>query len=287
VVKVHRRYPYSQSDKQINSDKNLSYLFQLAQHLRKKRIKAGALFLPIPELIIGVDEQKAIRVSKRERENPSETIISELMILTNWLCARFLQEKGVPLIYRNQSEPRAMVEGAGTDNLFLNYKQRQLLNRVNLSTTPGNHSSLGLKPYSTFTSPIRRYLDLIAQRQLQSTLIEYRKPLSEEELKQLIIDIEINHTKCTLVREQRHRYWLIKYLEGKIGETLAALVLNHSLNRCELLLTDYLLEVSIPSSPADSFSPGATIEVKLERADAQKGVIKVTPTKRQNNRCIV
>jgi len=280
IVKVHRRYTYTQSDKQINSDKNLSYLLHLAQHLRKKRIKAGALLLPIPELIIKVDEQKAIQVSKRERENPSEIIISELMILTNWLCARFLQEKGVFLIYRNQSEPREIVEGAGKDNLFLNYKQRHLLNRVNLSIIPGNHSSLGLKPYSTFTSPIRRYLDLIAQRQLKSALIVYMKPHSEEELKQLIIDTEINHTKSTLVHEQRHRYWLVKYLEGKVGETLAALVLNHSLNRCELLLTDYLLEVSIPSSPADSFSPGSTIEVKLERADAQKELIRVVPTKR-------
>lgn len=283
VVKIHRRYTYTQSDNQINRDKNLLYLFQLAQHLRKKRIKTGALFLPIPELIIRVDEQKAIRVINRERENPSEIIISELMILTNWLCASFLQEKGIPLIYRNQLEPREMVEGAGKDNLFLNYKQRRLLNRVNLSTIPDNHSSLGLKPYSTFTSPIRRYLDLTAQRQLRSALIEYSKSFSEEELKQLIIDTEINQTKINLVHEQRHKYWLIKYLEGKVGETLPALVLSHLLNRCELLLTDYLLEVSIPSSPADFFSPGTTIEVKLERADAQKEIIRVIPTKQQNN----
>jgi len=279
VVKVHHRYTYTQSDNQIPSDQNLSYLFYLAQHLRKMRIKAGALFLPIPELIIKVDEKKAIQVSKRERENPSEIIISELMILTNWLCASFLQERGIPLIYRNQLEPREMVEGAGKDNLFLNYQQRRLLNRVTLSTTPGNHSSLGLKPYSTFTSPIRRYLDLIAQGQLRSALIEYTKPFSEEELKQMIIDTEINQTKINLVHQQRHSYWLIKYLEGKVGETFPALVLSYSLNRCELLLPDYLLEVTIPSSPADSFSPGTTIEVKLERADAQKGIIKVIPTR--------
>ena len=279
IIKVHHRYTYTQSDNRINSDKNLSYLFNLAKHLRDKRVKAGALFLPIPELIIRVDEHKTIQITKRERETPSEIIISELMILSNWFCASFLQERGIPLIYRNQLEPREMVEGAGKDNIFLNYKQRRLLNRAILSTVPGNHSGLGLKPYSTSTSPIRRYLDLIAQRQLISALIENRKRYSEEELKQMIVDIEINQAKINLVHEQRHKYWLIKYLEGKVGETYHALVLNHSLNRCELLLTDYLLETSIPSSTTGYLIPGTTIEVKMETVDALKGLIRVVPIK--------
>jgi len=277
TIKVHHRYSYIQSDNQIHRNQDFSYLLQLAQCLREKRVNAGAIFLPIPELNIKVDEQKTTQVNKRERETPSEIIISELMILTNWLCASFLHEKGIPLIHRNQLDPKELVEGAGKDNLFLNYKQRRLFNRVILSTTPDNHSSLGLKPYSTFTSPIRRYLDLTAQRQLKSTLIEDRKPYSEEKLKQMIVDTEINQTKINLVHEQRHRYWLIKYLEDKVGKILPALVLNQLLNRCNLLLTDYLLEVSIPSSPADSLSPGTTIEIKLESADAQKGTIRVIP----------
>jgi exoribonuclease-2 len=277
TVKVHHRYTYIQSDNQIHKNQDFSYLLQLAQCLREKRVNAGAIFLPIPELNIKVDEQKTTQVNKRERETPSEIIISELMILTNWLCASFLHEKGIPLIHRNQLDPKELVEGAGKDNLFLNYKQRRLFNRVILSTTPDNHSSLGLKPYSTFTSPIRRYLDLTAQRQLKSVLIEDRKPYSEEKLKQMIVDTEINQTKINLVHEQRHRYWLIKYLEDKVGKILPALVLNQLLNRCNLLLTDYLLEVSIPSSPADSLSPGTTIEIKLESADAHKGTIRVIP----------
>jgi len=278
-VTVEQRYTYTQLDKLISHDQNLSYLFQLAQYLREKRAKAGALFLPIPELSIRVDEQKTIQVSKRERETPSEIIVSELMILTNWLCARFLQDRGVPLIYRNQTEPREIVEGAGEDSLSLNYKQRRLLNRAILSTTPENHSGLGLSPYSTFTSPIRRYLDLIAQRQLRSVLIGDRKPYSEEELKQVIVDSESTQAKINLAHEKRRKYWLIKHLEGKIGEKVIALVLNHSFNRCELLLTDYLLETSIPALPSETFPPDTTIEVKLETADAGKGLVRVTPVK--------
>jgi exoribonuclease-2 len=150
---------------------------------------------------------------------------------------------------------------------------------MTLSTTPGSHSSLGLKPYSTFTSPIRRYLDLIAQRQLRSVLLEERKPYSEEELKQMIVDAEINQTKINLLQKQRRNYWLFKYLEGKVGESFTALVLRKLLHRSELLIIDYLLETSIPSSPADSLSPGTTITVKLEHVDPRRGLIRVVPVR--------
>jgi exoribonuclease-2 len=277
VIKVRHRYTYTQSDAQIERDTNLSHLLNLTQHLRAQRIKAGALLLPIPELTVKVSDTGAIRVSRRERETPSEVIVSELMILTNWLCATFLNERGIPLVYRNQLEPRETVEGAGKDDLFLNYRQRRLLNRMTLSTTPGSHSSLGLKPYSTFTSPIRRYLDLIAQRQLRSIILEERKPYSEEELRQMIVDTEMNQAKINLVQEQRHNYWLFKYLEGKVGESFSALVVRKLLHRAELLIIDYLLETSIPSSPADSLSPGTTITLKLEHVDTRRGVIRVLP----------
>ena len=99
----------------------------------------------------------------------------------------------------------------------------------------------------------------------------------------MIVDIGINQAKINLVHEQRHKYWLIKYLEGKVGETYHALVLSHSLNRCELLLTDYLLETSIPSSTTGYLTPGTTIEVKLETADALKGLIRVVPIKQSTS----
>ena len=224
---------------------------------------------------VKVDESGTIQVSRRERETPSEVIISELMILTNWLCAGFLQERGVPLVYRVQPEPKELLEGAGGDELFINYRQRRLLSRMMLSTTPESHSSLGLTPYSTFTSPIRRYLDLVAQRQLCSALRDDRKPCSEEELKQLIVDTEMNQPKINLLQDQRQKYWLLKHLEGKVGETLTGLVVRTWANRTELLLNDYLFETSIPSSPGNSLPLGTTVTLKLEQVDARNGLIRV------------
>jgi exoribonuclease-2 len=276
VVKVGRRYSYTQSDDLIKSDRNLSSLCEIARNLRKKRLKGGALIIPIPEVIVKVDKSGTIQVSRRERETPSEIIISELMILTNWLCAGFLNDKGVPLIYRVQPEPKELLEGAGGDDLFINYQQRRLLSRMMLSTTPGNHNSLGLTPYSTFTSPIRRYLDLVVQRQLRSALLEGEKSYSEEDLKSVIIDTEMKQSHINLLQDQRQKYWLLKYLQDKVGETLTALVVRTLVNRTELLLNDYLFETSIPSSSADPLTPGTTVTVKLEQVDPRSGIIRVT-----------
>ena len=279
VVKVARRYSYDQSNDLLKSDKNLSCLFEIARHLREKRLEKGALILPLPEMMVKVDESGTIQVIRRERETPSEVIISELMIMTNWLCAGFLRERGVPLVYRVQPEPKELLEGAGGDELFINYRQRRLLSRMMLSTTPESHSSLGLTPYSTFTSPIRRYLDLVSQRQLCSALFDDRKFSSEEELKQLIVDTEMNQPKINLLQDQRQKYWLLKHLEGKVGETLTGLVVRTWANRTEFLLKDYLFETSIPFSSADSLSPGTTVTLKLEQVDARSGLIRVTPVK--------
>lgn len=279
VIKVQRRFSYNRADEEIDHDSSLACLLRLARHLRAQRLRAGALFLPIPELVIKVSDKGAIRVSRRERETLSELIVSELMILTNWLCATFLHERGIPLVYRNQDEPRERVEGSGRDDLFLNYTQRRMLNRMVLSTTPETHSSLGLKPYSTFTSPIRRYLDLVAQRQLRSVILEEDKPYSEEELKHIIIDAEENQKKISLLQEERSNYWLLRYLQGKVGELFTALVVRKLVHRSELLIEDYLLETSVPSSPSDSLSPGARVTVKLEHADPRRGIVRVQPVR--------
>lgn len=277
VIRVSRRFTYAEANRLISDRGDFSHLYELACSLREKRVSAGALLLPIPELNISVAEDGAIQICKRERELPSEILISELMILTNWLCAGFLRQQAVPLVYRNQPPPRETITGAGKDNLVLNLRQRRLLNRVTISTAAGSHSSLGLQPYSTFTSPIRKYSDLVAQRQLKAALLGDRAPHAEEELKQIIADLEINVSKINLVQEQRHRYWLTKYLQGKIGDTLNAVAVNQAFNRLDLFLTDYLTETSIPCSPAAAPAPGTALTVRLDRVDVFTGAIRVSP----------
>ena len=278
IIEIKERFAYSEVDRMVGSDERFSLLFALSQGLRRKRIEQGALILSIPEIMVRVNGDKTILVEKREKETASQTIVSEFMILANWLSARFFKERGVPAIYRSQLEPRELINSAPdrVPQLLLNYRQRRLLSRAEIGTDPQCHSTLGLDCYTTMTSPIRKYMDLVIQRQLKSVLNGSQPEYSEEELKKIITELEITQNRIKMVEQQRLRYWLLRYLERMIGEKVTAMVLDRNHRGYLLLLTDYLIEVN-PSIPNRELQPGDEIMVRVEKVDPRLEILRVSP----------
>jgi exoribonuclease-2 len=68
-------------------------------------------------------------------------LIAEMMILSNWLSARFLAENNMPAIFRSQPKPKDRILKNGTGTLFQNWMQRKLLNRFVLR--PGRNITAG------------------------------------------------------------------------------------------------------------------------------------------------
>jgi len=58
---------------------------------------------------------------------------------------------------------------------------------------------------------------------------------------------------------------------------LNAMVVNQVFNRCDLFLTDYLVETSFPCPPSAAPAPGTTLTVRLDKVDAFTGTIRVSP----------
>jgi len=197
------------------------------------------------------------------------------MILANWLCARFLKESGIPSIYRGQEEPRENILDEKSDSLFLIYKQRRLLGRTQLGTEPRPHSTLGMDVYTAITSPIRRYLDLIVQRQMIHALKGKCCPYTKEALNHIAIILEEAYRKANFLKQNRVRYWLLKYLEQKLAEETEALVLERLPRKYQLLLTEYLLEVYVPFEKGLDLAPGDMIFVKIVKVNAREDMIKV------------
>ena len=278
IIEIKERFAYSEVDRMLGSDERFSLLLALSQGLRRKRIEQGALILSIPEIMVRVNRDKTILVEKREKETASQTIVSEFMILANWLSARFFKERGVPAIYRSQLEPRELIDSAPdrVPQLLLNYRQRRLLSRAEIGTDPQCHSTLGLDCYTTMTSPIRKYMDLVIQRQLKSVLNGSQPEYSEEELKRIITELESTQNRIKMVEQQRLRYWLLRYLERMIGEKVTAMVLDRNHRGYLLLLTDYLLEVN-PSIPNRELQPGDEIMVRVEKVDPRLEILRVSP----------
>ncbi len=274
-LRVARRLTYDEADEMIVSDPHLKGLFEICELLRGRRAQAGAYFLPLPEVLVGVDEQGQVWVRRVDRDGPAREMVAETAILANHLFGRYLAEQGVPALFRVQPPAREEFEQGDPEDLYLHFKQRRLLNRVDIATQPGRHSSLGVDYYTHATSPIRRYLDLTMQRQLDAALAGQAPPYGAEELKGLAMQVEPTVRRGLKIRQARQRYWLLRWLEARGGEPLEALVMEHQLRRWQLLITDIMLLTTIPTDPGLKLEPGQKVMIKVAKADAFYDVLRV------------
>lgn len=269
ILKVHKRLTYDEADEMLDADDaRLKGLLAVCDAMRRKRGQAGAYFLPLPEVMVGVDEEFQVRVRLLDRDGASREMVAETAILANTLVGRFLDEQGVPGLYRTQPEPREPIEEGDPNDLFLHFRQRRLLNPVDLTTKSGKHSSLGVDHYTHSTSPIRRYLDLVMQRQLAAVLAGKPPAYSQRELEEVAMQVQPNVRKAMRVRQARQRYWVLKWLDERRDEKHPALVMEYQTRRWQLLLSEVMMLTAIPNQPGLSLEPGQKIWVKIEKADA-------------------
>jgi exoribonuclease-2 len=87
--------------------------------------------------------------------------------------------------------------------------------------------SLGIDVYTQVTSPIRRYTDIIMQRQIVSELLYGEAAYSEEEIENLYPRIEVGIRDKKTIERQRERYWLYKHLGHSKGGDRGGHKLGH------------------------------------------------------------
>jgi exoribonuclease-2 len=268
LLKVARRYTYDEADGLLAGDSDLVGLRRLMQAFRLWRREQGAHFLPLPELVVWVDENWQVVVKRIDQEGPSREMVAETAILANWLKARHMAENGIPSLYRVQPPPReAMREGDPSD-IYLHFSQRRLLNRVELTCDPGLHGMLGLSPYTHVTSPIRRYLDLVVQRQMGAALAGAPLPYDADTLRCLAQEVEPIVRRAGKLRQARQRYWLLRWLEARMDRPLPALVMELQFKRWQILITDIMMLTTIPVEAGRTLEPGQAVSIKVVKADA-------------------
>ena len=174
----------------------LHVAWELASLLRKKRFEQGSLDLDFPEVKVRLDEQgKPIRLERIENDE-SHQLVEEFMLAANEAVARELKNRSIPTVYRvhEKPEPDRLAEYRELV-LSYNYKVGDLTNRAEVqrllaslagkpeeqalkigllkslkraryAAQPLGHFGLAKTNYTHFTSPIRRYADLIVHRAL-------------------------------------------------------------------------------------------------------------------------
>jgi exoribonuclease-2 len=272
IIHVDRQMTYYHANSMVDQDPELAAIYEVAKRRRQFRLNAGAIQLTLPEMNVWIDSNREISVTQINRESPSRLMVSECMILANWLAGRFFRDQGQPAIYRAQLEPRGRLIDETGGTLYQNWMQRRLLSRVIIGLEPEPHAGLGLDVYVTLTSPLRKYLDLTTQRQLRG-LLGLEASYSEDDLRFIIRAVEQPMSYITVLQQERLRYWILRYLEHRVGQKDEALVLEKRRHRYVVLLTKYMIECSLPLNCGADLKPQDTILVKVERVNARSDTI--------------
>jgi exoribonuclease II len=229
----------SPSDPEWSDD--LRALWRLAQKLEEGRGKADITRVDYSFL---VDWDAApdgrVMIVPRARGSPLDKLIAELMIHVNSSWGKMLVDAGVPGLYRTQQ-----------------------MGKVRMSTKPEPHQGLGVAQYLWASSPLRRYSDLVNQRQLLAVL-DGAPPVYAEgdaELFAIMADFELTYSQYAELQSQMEHYWCLRWLQQENVAESEATVVRDNLVRFDGLP----LYVRAPDLPA--LTPGTRVRVGVGRID--------------------
>lgn len=276
VVRIRDQLTYEEVNERVRKEPHLQKLHELALKHRQKRLAQGAVILPLPEIQVYVNPVGMIQISRYEKETPSQIMVSEWMIAANALAAAYLAERKIPTLFRNQAECKPETDFVQSQyELFYVYRQRRLFARAEMDVEPRGHCSLALPHYTMVTSPIRRFSDLVVQRQLKQALVSEEPLYSEDELRQLIAKLGSFQTKIAYIQRKWTRYWLLKYLEQEDVQTLEALVLEANDRFAHVLLPEYLMEANVPVPEKGAVQRGEMIRIRVDKVNPRDEVLRL------------
>jgi exoribonuclease-2 len=222
----------------------LRALWKLATRLADARGKAD---IPRVDYNFDVDWSVAdgtepgwVTVTPRPRGNPLDRLVAELMIHVNHTWGKLIAERRLPGLYRVQSG-----------------------GKVKMSTRPGEHQGLGLTHYLWASSPLRRYSDLVNQRQLLAIVRGERAPYDDNdaELYAALADFEATYSQYAEMQDRMEHYWCLRWLLQERASECTASVIRETLVRFERLP----LVMRLPDMPASA--PDTRVRVAIGRID--------------------
>lgn len=248
VINVNKRYTYEMAEDEILAADPKNWIYQISrftENLRKRRIKEGRVDLNLKEATISFNkEKKASGIEIRERLI-SHMLIEELMLSANMKVDEYLRKKDSPTLHRihepmdedklemlNQflqlnghnisikdiSYPEIMnavsaIESSPIAKIF-NYLLLRSFMQAYYGGESIGHWGLGFKDYCHFTSPIRRYPDLVVHRVLHATLLEEKKPYDKGAISMMGVHCSEEERRASDAERDIMKIKSFRYLES-------------------------------------------------------------------------
>lgn len=257
---------------------------QLAKRIQKRRLAAGQLVLDLPEVQLTLDEDGKVVGTEREDTSFTHTLIEMFMVEANEAVARLLHSLDVPFIRRIHPEPdlrdserltkfvtvaghklpkvldrhaiqALVVATRGRPEAYaINLAVLKSLTRAEYSPQVDGHYALASDHYTHFTSPIRRYADLMIHRLLKA-YITAREGAGGKRGKVNLDDVpsfddlvtqgrhmSFTERRAEAAERELRQVKLLTLLAGKIGEEFSGVVTGITNFGIFVQITEYLIE---------------------------------------------
>jgi hypothetical protein len=187
---------------------DLHDLHSVGGQFRELRRKNGALDIDIQSYSARVQEDCNDVELVENKILESSKVVSEMMIMANYLTAGFTRNRGIPNIYRAQ---------------ILNYTKAApttaRMKMATLSPVSYAHESLGLKYYTNVTSPLRRFQDLIGHWQLEAYLSNNKYSLLDRtQMFTMATWLHSNQSTINQAQRQSNAYWKLRKIDSLPGD---------------------------------------------------------------------
>ncbi len=268
-------------------EREIDTLHAVYKALAKRRAARGVLEIDVPEEQVVLDKNGQVKAIKTRHQTTSMQLIEELMILANVSAAETLEQAGELTMYRVHDRPSK--EKIGTLNAFLEAVHLAPKRQLGQSSTPADfnavlikaekspkdfavnefmlrsqsqaiyspenigHFGLALMHYAHFTSPIRRYADIMVHRALISALKLGDGGLSDidrERFEEIAHHISNTERQSAAAERDAVDRYIASFLENKIGKAFPARISS---------ITKFGIFVRLETYGTDGFVPMHTL----------------------------
>jgi ribonuclease R len=266
IINSNKRFTYNEveylsQDNQVNISSNILdsiiSLKKLTKKLLKERLKRNALEIDSAEPILKFDNKDSISEVLVPKRLFAHQMIEEAMISANICAAKFIKKHLGFGVYRIHEEPENLkienlkkffsLKGLSSksfsdalelingfishitknkENKMLNILILQSLKRAQYSTKEVGHFGLQLKEYSHFTSPIRRYPDLISHRLIKNILNKEVQSQSIENFEETLDELSSLEKRAENSSRQVTQQLICHHLTKFIGDEFSSLVVG-------------------------------------------------------------